>query len=410
MSESPNTFGLKDWLAFSVPGSSGDLLYAAQRRTRNQDSFLKAYEDAQAAHMAPTTRTATLAGMPIGYWLGSRNLKANNRFADAAARGVRRLMESPNLESGSLRQLIGGDTLMRTPRRYVSAIIPALIASYAANAAVGGYNLRKRVKQADTQNHDRPGSILLSALAGHIPTSITSAVTAARLENLNTGIPTAARDRVLTALKDVARQKDVATLSPDQVTTHMGTLGSAMFKGPAYMHTTGKSRLKHSLRESLRNAGLGGSGGIIGGMDLTSAEALRSSPSILAHELGHASQAARKTLSYRLRNPAKVLGSIVGPAGVLLSKDEDQAKLWAGGASLSTLPMIYNELDASRRGSNILKQLKHPSVTKQMRRGAFIGVPTYAAAALSPWAMYLARKQLGGYTDSQPKVPTLRGL
>jgi hypothetical protein len=147
-----------------------------------------------------------------------------------------------------------------------------------------------------------------------------------------------------------------------------------------------------ALVKALDADGIPASGGIIGGMG--GGGILDRAP-VLAHELGHAEQQASKALSLKLRMPAMLAGGAAG-GGVLLTKDRDRAKLYAGLGSAASLPILFNEYDASRRGAGLVKQLM-PGASKSLRRLPYVGLPTYAALALSPWAAYAGKSAMGGY-------------
>jgi hypothetical protein len=120
--------------------------------------------------------------------------------------------------------------------------------------------------------------------------------------------------------------------------------------------------------------------------------ATRRSPSILAHELGH-------HLGPRWLNKSRVVSSLGRPLGVLgalMSSDEDTSRNMALAGTASQLPTLASEFDASRRGMNILSKLKLSNP-----RRAFVGLPTYLAAASLPMLAHLGKKGLGGFESSK---------
>jgi len=130
----------------------------------------------------------------------------------------------------------------------------------------------------------------------------------------------------------------------------------------------------------------------------------------LAHELGHAEQYKnplyRKTLA-----PFSAAGRIAAQFGVLapiLTDNEQEARRNSIVAGAMQVPTLIEEIDASRRGSNILKKqmASKPAVlgTKTsklgqalMRLRPFVGLPTYAMAAMTPYLIYQYMKNRGLY-------------
>tara|TARA_R100000329_G_scaffold39838_2_gene37282 strand:- start:697 stop:1425 length:729 start_codon:yes stop_codon:yes gene_type:complete len=128
----------------------------------------------------------------------------------------------------------------------------------------------------------------------------------------------------------------------------------------------------------------------------------RSNYGILAHELGHAEQYKnplyRKTIA-----PLSNVARRIAPFGVLapiLSDNEEDARKNSIAAGAMQIPTLIEEIDASRRGSNILSQhmLNKPALqgakgTSRMAQALtklrpFAGVPSYLFAAAAPYLMY----------------------
>lgn len=120
----------------------------------------------------------------------------------------------------------------------------------------------------------------------------------------------------------------------------------------------------------------------------------------LAHEFGHAMQ-NKKQLEFvhkaqRLYGPAA--SGLMASALLRTSTSADSEfldKVDAGLATVGTagfLPTIYNEIDASRRGSVTLGTAPTRWGRIKQRAQAFKGVPTYIAAGSIPAAMYFGGK------------------
>lgn len=114
---------------------------------------------------------------------------------------------------------------------------------------------------------------------------------------------------------------------------------------------------------------------------------------ITAHEVGHAARLAAGKLKPRLYGGSKVLSGVLGSAGLLRASfgreiSGREAAGWQAATALAALPMLHEEIQASRIGSRLagLKGLR--------RLGAFRGVPSYIAAASVPAAAYGVRKLL----------------
>jgi hypothetical protein len=129
---------------------------------------------------------------------------------------------------------------------------------------------------------------------------------------------------------------------------------------------------------------------------------------IMAHELGHAEQ---PWLQWRHRtNPLWKRLISAAAAGVTrvvpmkatglsslvsaFSDSEDASLASAAGASATYLPLLAEEIDASRRGANIIGRAI-PKATLLQRLSTAKGLPTYMAAATIPFAAHYGRKYLG---------------
>lgn len=104
-----------------------------------------------------------------------------------------------------------------------------------------------------------------------------------------------------------------------------------------------------------------------------------SSAEVLAHELGHSTQkfTPLHNASRRL-SPLALMG-----AGVVSGMNDDPlyGVVANTAASAGFAPVLWNELQASYRGSKMLK-----AVGAGSRFKAFMGVPSYFGAMVAPWA------------------------
>jgi hypothetical protein len=114
---------------------------------------------------------------------------------------------------------------------------------------------------------------------------------------------------------------------------------------------------------------------------------------IVAHEVGHAARLSAGKLRPRLYGGSKILSGVLGAAGLLRASvgreiSGREAAGWQAATALAALPMLNEEVQASRIGSRLagLRGLR--------RLGAFRGVPSYIAAASVPAAAYGIRKLL----------------
>ena len=115
--------------------------------------------------------------------------------------------------------------------------------------------------------------------------------------------------------------------------------------------------------------------------------------SLTAHEVGHVARMASGKLRPRLYAGSNGLAKALGLGGVLRASvgkeiSGSEAAGWQAATALAALPMLHEEIQASRVGSRLagLKGLK--------RLGSFRGVPSYLAVASLPAAAYGARKLL----------------
>lgn len=138
---------------------------------------------------------------------------------------------------------------------------------------------------------------------------------------------------------------------------------------------------------------------LLGFKENTPASAVRD---ITAHEVGHVSRLAAGKLSPRLYGGSKILSSVLAAAGLFHAAtgreiSGREAAGWQAATALAALPMLNEEVQASRVGSRLagLRGLK--------RLGAFRGVPSYVAAASVPAAAYGARKLLNKLLDGDKK-------
>jgi hypothetical protein len=114
---------------------------------------------------------------------------------------------------------------------------------------------------------------------------------------------------------------------------------------------------------------------------------------ITAHEVGHVARMASGKLRPRLYGGSKLLSGVLGAAGLVRASlgreiSGREAAGWQAATALSALPMLNEEIQASRIGSRLagLRGLK--------RLAAFRGVPSYIAVASVPAAAYGVRKLL----------------
>lgn len=123
---------------------------------------------------------------------------------------------------------------------------------------------------------------------------------------------------------------------------------------------------------------------------------------ITAHEVGHASRLAAGKSRPRLYGGSKILSGVLAAAGLLRAStgreiSGREAAGWQAATALAALPMLNEEVQASRVGSRLagLRGLK--------RLGVFRGVPSYVAAASVPAVAYGTRKLLNKLLDVDKK-------
>lgn len=122
------------------------------------------------------------------------------------------------------------------------------------------------------------------------------------------------------------------------------------------------------------------------------------SPEIMAHELGHAknfSDVERifgktgkniHTGLYLGSKGLNLLGSIAAPIASMLGADDDTVKTIGVAGAASSAPMMLEELIASTRGAKALGKAGKGMGSKLK---AFIGIPSYIAAGISPLAPWM---------------------
>lgn len=123
---------------------------------------------------------------------------------------------------------------------------------------------------------------------------------------------------------------------------------------------------------------------------------------VLAHELGHHAQSP--WLRGTVARQGMMLGNTLGAAAPIFSDSDSTARMGAGAGSLAALPGILGEIDASRRGAGMMEKALGTEAWSKLpmlrKLGPYVGVPTYLAAASTPWLAYGARKLSGGYKNA----------
>ena len=132
----------------------------------------------------------------------------------------------------------------------------------------------------------------------------------------------------------------------------------------------------------------------------------------LAHEYGHAGQKFLKSPTARRALSFSKMGPAAGLLGTLLSKDESTGLGSAAAGSLSSLPLIATELDASRRGTGILTRAarsagKAGKLSLLRKLSPWIGIPSYLALGAAPLISYAVKKRLGGF-EPKTTLPQFR--
>lgn len=162
--------------------------------------------------------------------------------------------------------------------------------------------------------------------------------------------------------------------------------------GPAFV---ARERLTEDLLNSLVGSE-GKNGAVLLGFKPTASRS--AVEGITAHELGHAVRRSRGLLRPAAYRRSKLLASAIGSIGSLRTAygdvGGDEASLWSAATGLASLPMLNEEIQASRLGSRLagLRGLR--------RLSAFRGVPTYLAAATLPALTYAARRLINKASGS----------
>lgn len=124
----------------------------------------------------------------------------------------------------------------------------------------------------------------------------------------------------------------------------------------------------------------------------------------LAHELGHSvagpkvvdvSTPLRRVLA-GMRQGRHALNYLEFPAVTTAAMADNPYVGAAAAAAPGVLgaPALINEIRASLKGAKLLQSAGHKGL------GAFVGVPSYAATALSPWAAYMVKRmRMRGKTE-----------
>jgi hypothetical protein len=118
---------------------------------------------------------------------------------------------------------------------------------------------------------------------------------------------------------------------------------------------------------------------------------------VLAHELGH-KEGMRKYPMITKAHRAGMLAGLIGSTGVPMLNNKEHS---ANSAILGTLgfgTVLGSELDASTRGYKMLRNLGRSRLSALK---AFIGVPTYLAAAATPALEYKWKEHKGGFNNSE---------
>jgi len=114
-----------------------------------------------------------------------------------------------------------------------------------------------------------------------------------------------------------------------------------------------------------------------------------------AHEAGHYLVHSKSPNKWKWLGASRNLSALSG-LPVLFSDDPTTGAVAATAGSALALPTLVDEIQASAKGSSMMKQLpNNPGMFKRLK--PYIGVPSYAAFAASPWIMYYIKKLLGSY-------------
>lgn len=197
-------------------------------------------------------------------------------------------------------------------------------------------------------------------------------------QKLLTHVQTAHPELDVTNMQKMRRQN----LRPART---LGQLISQPQMGPAQ---------KKQLDALRNNPGFYASADLTQGRPMLAYNTKYKTPGILAHELGH--HLGGKTLA-RMHTLGR-FGSGLGTIGALAATNEDTSRNRAYAGTASFLPTMISEIDASRRGAKIMKNLKLPGRWK-----AFAGLPSYAIAASAPMMAHYGKKFFGGFTPNTPQ-------
>ena len=136
-------------------------------------------------------------------------------------------------------------------------------------------------------------------------------------------------------------------------------------------------------------------------------------PSMVAHELGHAQQYNKGGRGMKLLNMAQTPARLAMMSGLtsfpqMFIDDEKTAGQAAAIGTAMGAPVVAHEIDASRKGRNLLKKAAQKSGTKLSflkSLAPYKGVPTYLLAAMMPYLSYKYLKSKGAYKkENQVKV------
>lgn len=127
------------------------------------------------------------------------------------------------------------------------------------------------------------------------------------------------------------------------------------------------------------------------------------SPEIMAHELGHAKNFSNverlfgktgkniHTGLYLGSKGLNFLGGMVAPLASMFGADDDTVKTIGVAGAASSTPMLLEELVASIRGAKALGKAGKGMGSKLK---AFVGIPSYIAAGITPLAPWLGYEAL----------------
>lgn len=124
-------------------------------------------------------------------------------------------------------------------------------------------------------------------------------------------------------------------------------------------------------------------------------------PGILGHELGHVTGDPPGILS-SVRDIAAGIESpiVTAQLAMLLTRNRKLDKGIATASSAVMAPIIAEELRASTRGYNMLRD---SGAGRLESAKAFMGIPTYLAPAVAPWLLLKLKDKLRRYDYKDPK-------